>query len=1108
MKQTIPYNFDDLFGNAKELFQTAGFDISNGSNTSQLCAVMSYMIAALNTNTAVNINETLLPFAAKRKNVLQDARVLGYEPRHKVSYEYEITVQLNKKCIGYGKVKIPKYSFVRSGDNKYYYWNVENTHEPVYDCGDIEINNTLFNPGLIKTPEGNIADLENLEFSEYFYSTDAGVIRIQKDDLETAYNRAKTVFENNRNITIAFREGDLRVYRDVDSSGEITETENENTPALLRTLAVTDENGQVHVNQFVDLPYNNVEEDGIECFVSDYDSAGQFNQVPYKRTTSYFFERGLDFKNSNLFLRLDDIEMNVPRVYFQYAGMGKGLSSDAQVMFNILISKGASGEITKYYDSETKTYSGITFYTPDGSENFRSLNGWLNNFLDKSLITECKQIKTGTSEESNESIRRNAPKVYNTALRMITNLDYQAACNRDSHVHDSAVWGGEDEFPKAPGHIWFSFCINVDDTLKSQLFESQDSNNNEYQRKHSSLTYDYLAMLDADDAELKEQYELVRDEYYKYNYLADSEIFSEGGVLDRLKDTYVPSLTFHHRNPLYLNFDYEFKILNYNIREPESSYHQKLFNILWNCFDGDSDDLGLERFDVSYFHNTVIKRIDYALSDTCGFTCDLNTRIVLNEKTLITENWEKNYKDIYIPLCVPFEKYFDKEGYLDTSRLPSIDTENFIGYTFTHHVEDEEGSRDIEYSIVKGDLYTDWEYIHASQALRKAKKLDADSRDVSAKIFVAPVKVKMRYLCKVKSIPETIKLLFKLAPDNTKDQSFKNIQVLMYKSGTFDENSSDLTVNYDLLKAVYCDGDIKNLCDYINGLNQFDEAEQAEKQRLERIYNNKTDFTSKFYYDANDRETLRVLDPAIFNGIEYMELRFERTCGYYYLFNGFEKKILVHLFVNGTFEGFRTAAIGMQYNDYYSVLPSEVASAWSTHESDIYDDISFVDITYTEPRSYLYTVDRRYITCIEPTGKELETEPHYLSYNDQGIITAVSRVIRDEYLAKGLKFEDIPESIINQLIATETEREHEGSTQGHYITTEGYLVIDDDEDRYSGPKVREYNEAMYLYTPLITDMFKRNLYLNVKYNSMNFKVQKNVIPRLNNVKFKNANSLY
>jgi hypothetical protein len=176
----------------------------------------------------------------------------------------------------------------------------------------------------------------------------------------------------------------------------------------------------------------------------------------------------------------------------------------------------------------------------------------------------------------------------------------------------------------------------------------------------------------------------------------------------------------------------------------------------------------------------------------------------------------------------------------------------------------------------------------------------------------------------------------------------------------------------------------------------------------------------------------------------------------------------------------------------------------------------FNDITFSDPRSYLVTGDKKYMVTIEPTGKELESEPHYMAYNEDGTITEVSRLIR-ELLKQGKTFDQIfeehpeylqeLESLEAQTLDGRDDESNEKVSFGHYLTTEGYLV-EDDEDIYSGPKVREYNEAMYLYSPLTTDMFKRNVLLNIKYNSLNFKLRQNVIPRLRKVEFINGTSEY
>ena len=147
--QTVPFNFNELFDEARNLFNDAGFDTADGSNTSQLAAVMAYLVSSLNTNTALNINETLLPYATKRKNILQDARVLGYEPQHATSYQYKLTIKLGYNMIGYGKILIPKYTTFNSYNNSYIFLENNDLHDSkengiVIDTGKFKVGDVEY----------------------------------------------------------------------------------------------------------------------------------------------------------------------------------------------------------------------------------------------------------------------------------------------------------------------------------------------------------------------------------------------------------------------------------------------------------------------------------------------------------------------------------------------------------------------------------------------------------------------------------------------------------------------------------------------------------------------------------------------------------------------------------------------------------------------------------------------------------------------------------------------------------------------------------------------------------------------------------------------------
>lgn len=249
--QTVPFSFDDLFEESRNLFANAGFDVADGSNTSQLAAVMSYLVSSMNTNTAMNINETLLPYATKRNNILQDARVLGYEPQHATSYQYKLTIKLGYNMIGYGKIIIPKYTKFTSNNNTYVF--VENN----------DLHNSKENGIVIDTGKFKVGDVEYDKRTLVLeYNENNGYIKTAKtqdgfyiDNLKELH----AMFERNSDIEISVKEGEIIDYSIDPSSLEVT----------IGSVTV---NGQTTVRNYIDIPYTNVENDGINVYVSYYDS--------------------------------------------------------------------------------------------------------------------------------------------------------------------------------------------------------------------------------------------------------------------------------------------------------------------------------------------------------------------------------------------------------------------------------------------------------------------------------------------------------------------------------------------------------------------------------------------------------------------------------------------------------------------------------------------------------------------------------------------------------------------------------------------------------------------------------------------------------------------
>ncbi|EAL2698747.1 hypothetical protein AZ702_09685, partial [Campylobacter coli] len=191
IKETLPFTYDEIYQDIAKRLIEKGWDggAYEGSNGAILASVLSYIVSSLNFNTAVNVNENVLTLATKRKNVIQDARVLSYEPSHKKSTILEITLSFTRT----GYFKIPKYSTFTINGFTYNY------------LGD------------------------DLEFN------------IDKMGATT---------------TIQVKEGTL--------------IKNEEYPDIL-TYKIDEK------FEYIDIPWNDVEDDGIECYVTYYDTFGNLS---------------------------------------------------------------------------------------------------------------------------------------------------------------------------------------------------------------------------------------------------------------------------------------------------------------------------------------------------------------------------------------------------------------------------------------------------------------------------------------------------------------------------------------------------------------------------------------------------------------------------------------------------------------------------------------------------------------------------------------------------------------------------------------------------------------------------------------------------------------
>ena len=530
IKETVPFSFDDIYTKTAAKFVENGYDIQEGSNTMQLVTAMSYLVSMLNTNIAVNINEMLLTLARKRNNILQDARLLGYEPGNKISYQYTLELTLPG-----GDFILPKYSEFISGDKKYYYF-------------------------------GNIITIPNAP---------AGY-----------------------KLNIEVKEGEL--------------TRSFDNPELSITIENFIENGIERPQYYVDIPFTNVEDEGIEAILTYYDENGiLFNKEQWTKIKTFTVDS--DTILNKQFYRLNNIDYNTPRIFFKLPNTGDDLRLGTKIELNVLKSSGSSGAIT-----DTPTCN---------------LGCEVSNYI---LRVQ------GTEEETNESIKVNAPLFWNSANRAVTKSDYRSICERLTLINRMQIWDGNKETPKIPGKIWFSFLPET------------------YTRKFQRNVFKTMFELD-----------LLSDETNWF--LEPFEIQSVFEYLDVYK---IPTLELIHRQPTFLDFEFNIEILKYDITLSESDQNELIFNIIDNFFNNSINKV--EDFDSEFFKSNLIKRIDTQVTDITGLNLSMRTFITLYNRNIINEV-DLGSKRFSFALGLPYENYYDEvSGDLIVSIMPNIDTPEFI----------------------------------------------------------------------------------------------------------------------------------------------------------------------------------------------------------------------------------------------------------------------------------------------------------------------------------------------------------------------------------------------------------------------------------------------
>ena len=515
MKQTIPFNFKEIYKELEAKFEALGYDSPyEGSNLDQLLTAMSYVTSMLNINTAVNINETLLTLAEKRKNILQDARILGYEASKKISYKYRIRLKFTK----IGKFLIPKYSVFKSGTKSFYYFGPDIT----VDIKDEKTLNTFTQ--LLDVKEGTLIRHQSVQDLTYNFTG---------------------------------------------------------------------------LQNYIDIPYTNVEDDGIEIFATYYDPIrGRVEKEQWVKSSVLILDKRSVLNKE--FLRLENLNTNTPRCYFSYSGIGFELPAGTIIEANILQTSGSEGK------------AGDTFSNDPALVDFCAID---KNYKPLLLVT-------GLEEETDASIKANAPLMHNTAARVVTALDYKAVANSPPAVEDCIVWGGEDEIPVRLGHIYYSFL---------------PSKNKKSYNLYNKINNQYILEGPNTEQTVSERryYFLDKPDLTTKNYISNTEILSQTldengnilnpGVWDIIDKYKLPALSDNLRNPIYVYVDFYIDVKKYKLGIPQSEIRQKIFDKLSEVMNN------LEHFDTVFFKSNIIKKLDQELSDIMGISLKPKFYVMINK---------------------------------------------------------------------------------------------------------------------------------------------------------------------------------------------------------------------------------------------------------------------------------------------------------------------------------------------------------------------------------------------------------------------------------------------------------------------------------------------
>ena len=382
--------------------------------------------------------------------------------------------------------------------------------------------------------------------------------------------------------------------------------------------------------EYIDIPFSDVEDDGCEVLVTYYDDFGSFyDSVVFKKRSLNLVDIKDNF--NNFYIRKDDINTGNCRLYFKIGSYGNSLPSNARIRVNVLRSSGIDGNFDSLNSASIVSSNVAGFAKIDLTKN-------TNIF-----------VQRGQNFEDIESIKNNAPLLYNSASRAVTVYDYGAIAKTHNSVEAFKTWGGEDEYPIQKGELYFSIKPKRVRNKIEQFEKEVDLNANTYvysKVNSSTNTPSNLYNIDSKWNSDIQKYPLISE--LTSSSVSNGVVYNNG-IIDLIDKYNLPALGNNIKNPIYIDTDLRVNVKRYPNNLSQIEVRNQIIETIEEYFKSNSN------FDSEFVISNLIRYVDTKLGISNGVEIKPYFSINLNKNNK-TQKFEE-IKDFRTDNCFYSQKY-------------------------------------------------------------------------------------------------------------------------------------------------------------------------------------------------------------------------------------------------------------------------------------------------------------------------------------------------------------------------------------------------------------------------------------------------------------------